>query len=111
MQSHAHAHLAPFGPLVLGVSPLGDCGGSQGRVCAGEGEEERVSMGVDLTAIARFRRLSQDAPVVGQNGAVPLPSRLSSRVDPSISVKRKVTVPRGSSATRKAYALDVGLSS
>jgi hypothetical protein len=38
------------------------------------------------------------------------PRRLSSAVEPSMSVNRKVTVPRGSSATRYAYAFDQAMS-
>ena len=63
----------------------------------GEGDEERVALRVDLDAAVPLR-----TPRAARAGArralrVPLAGSWSSRVEPSMSVKRKVTVPVGSS--------------
>jgi hypothetical protein len=65
VQSHPHAHLGAIGPIVLGQSSLRDDRGSQGRVGAGEGEEERVSLVVDLAAFAFLCGCSKDATLLG----------------------------------------------
>jgi len=72
MKAHAHTQLAVLGPVVLSESALGDDGGAQGRVGAGKGEEERVSLAVDLAAFVRLRRLPENAPLVCENSAVAL---------------------------------------
>ena len=54
VQSHAHAHLAVIGPRVLGQYALGCNGGGESRVSAGESEEKRVPLGIDLATVARF---------------------------------------------------------
>ena len=76
MQPHAHTHLGALGPFVLGKSLLRDDRGSQSRVGAREGEEERVSLVVDLSAFAFLCGCSQDAPLLGENRAVALPQLL-----------------------------------
>jgi hypothetical protein len=55
---------------VLGESSLRDDGGSESGVGTGEGEEEGVSLVVDLAALAFLRGGSQDAPLVGKDRAV-----------------------------------------
>ena len=59
-------------------------------------DEERVALRIDLDATVRGERLAQDAPVLLEDVRVPSPSSWSSRVDPSMSVNRNVTVPVGS---------------
>ena len=66
-----------------------------------EGDEERIALGVDFVATVLGERLAHvplviDAASAGYRSR----SRLTSCVDPSISVKRKVTAPLGSSVTR-----------
>jgi hypothetical protein len=65
-----------------------------------EGDEERVALRVDLHTIVSPEGVAQHAPVLGQR--LPYASASSSSrsgVEPSMSVKRKVTVPRGRSRT------------
>ena len=59
-----------------------------------EGDEERVALVVDLAAAVRRERRTQDPVMLGQELRVLPPSCFRSRVDPSTSVKRNVTVPR-----------------
>ena len=76
------------------------CGRGRGDGVRGarEGEEERVPLCVDLDAGAFPERLAEHSPVLGQHvRRRRRPSSVSSRVDPSMSVKRNVTVPVGSS--------------
>ena len=62
-----------------------------------EGEEEGVSLRVHLDAVVAGESLAQHPPVLGERLRVRLgPSSCRSFVEPSTSVKRKVTVPVGS---------------
>ena len=76
-------------------------GGGGDRVRgSGERDEEGVALRVDLDAAVAVDRLADDAVVLGQRRRRSRrPARASSRVEPSMSVKRKVTVPVGSSRT------------
>ena len=56
--------------------------------------EERVTLRVDLVAAVRREGGPQDPLLLGQNLRVLAARRWSSRVEPSMSVNRKVTVPR-----------------
>ena len=70
-----------------------------------KGEEEGVSLGIDLDATLGGARLPDDPAVLGEPVGVGLgPSECRSVVEPSTSVKRKVTVPVGrSSRTRRDH--------
>ncbi len=70
VQSHAHPYPAAIGPLVLGQGPLGNDRGPHGCVRACKGEEERVSLRVDLTPTVALGRLADDALVLAQDLAV-----------------------------------------
>ena len=96
---------------VAGVEAHAHADGRPSSSCASRGrlerpgrrrerDEERVALRVDLDAAVPRERLAQNPPVLGERARVPSgPSSCSSRVDPSMSVKRNVTVPVGSSAT------------
>jgi len=72
VQAHAPPHLRALGPVVLCQSALRCNGGSQSRVGASEGEEERISLRVDLATVASFCRLPEDAAVAVEGVAVPV---------------------------------------
>jgi hypothetical protein len=76
VQAHAHTHLLALGPVVLCQSALSHYGSAESRVCAREGEEERVTLRVDLAPFARVYRFPQNAPMVGEDVAIPLPELL-----------------------------------
>ena len=78
----------------------------------GEGVEEGVALVVDLVAAVPGKRLAHDPPVLGQRvaGSASGPSSSSSFVDPSMSVKSRVTVPDGSSAMWQSCAGCVSMS-
>ena len=92
VQPHPHAHRAAR-KRALRVG-----GGGHGVGRAREGDEERVALRVDLDPVVLRAK-----PPAARGGArrarrrTPSPSSCSSRVEPSMSVKRKVTVPVGSS--------------
>ena len=69
-----------------------------------EGDEEGVALRVDLDSAVRGERLAQDPAMLGERLAriAPRPVRASSRVEPSTSVNRKVTVPEGRSRRTSA---------
>ena len=83
-----------------------------------ERDEEGVALRVDLDAAVPVECLAQHAAVLGETPRVVLGAEsCRSRVDPSMSVNRKVTVPRGSSRhapslwirrTRSAVAAALG---
>jgi hypothetical protein len=79
-----------------------------GRQCIGrtrEGDEERVPLGVDLDPAVPLERVAKRARrCSARASAYASPSSCSRRVDPSMSVKRKVTVPAGRSATSQSSA-------
>jgi hypothetical protein len=60
---------------------------------ARERDEERVALRVDFLSAVPLERLAQKALVLGEESAYRSLSRAASRVEPSMSVKRKVTVP------------------
>jgi hypothetical protein len=107
VQSHTDAHPDALGPLVLGERSLRDDGGSQSGVGAGEGEEERVSLTVDLAALTLLCGCPQDAPLLGQNRAVALPQLFEQPRRP-LDVRKQegdraaVKLRRGHLATRLA---------
>ena len=72
-------------------------GGYRPRRC-GERDEECVALRVDLDAAVGCECLPEQPAVLRERLGVPVgPERVSSRVEPSMSVKRKVTVPVGNS--------------
>ena len=99
MEAHPYAELQAFWPLD-GVEPPLDVHGC--RNCIGravEGGKVGVPLRVDdVTCVGPARVLDQ-AAVLRADLAVAVPSERKSSVDPSMSVNRKVTVPRGSSAS------------
>ena len=62
---------------------------------AREDDEERVALGRDLDAAVARRRLAKDRLVALEERPPAGPSACASRVEPSMSVNRKVTVPVG----------------
>ena len=61
-------------------------------------DEEGVALRIHLDATVRAERVAQDAAMIRERlGISAAPSSCSSRVEPSTSVKRKVTVPEGRS--------------
>jgi hypothetical protein len=67
----------------------------------GESNEKRVPLGIHLDTGVRGESPLQSASMFRQNTAYRFPSSISSRVEPSTSVNRNVTVPVGNSATPK----------
>ena len=66
----------------------------------GERDEERVALRVDLDALVGRERRRAAPPVLGQRVGVAVAELARAAcVEPSMSVKRKVTVPPGSSRT------------
>jgi len=63
---------------------------------AAERDEEGVALGVHLDAFVRGERLPEQSPMLMERIRVRVPSSCRSLVDPSTSVKRKVTTPAGS---------------
>ena len=93
-----HAERGAVRPRVPGEAALARRRGEHGVPRLAEGDEERVALRVDLLPVVLGERCPQNPPVVGQHLAVRSRSCFSRRVEPSTSVKRKVTVPLGSSA-------------
>lgn len=96
VQSRPDTYGKPFGSGVGEQLPL-DCGGRcRGGWGARKDDEERVTFCCDLVAAGPLDRASDQPCVILHSfeySSLPLWSR---RVDPSMSVKRKVTVPVGS---------------
>ena len=102
VQAHPHAHRA-VRKRALRV------GGGRDRVGrARKRDEERVALRVDLDPVVPPPGLPQRTAVLGEHVGVPSPSSWSSRVDPSMSVKRNVTVPVGSSGCIWRFSLVSG---
>ena len=76
-----------------------------------EGDEERVALRVHLDAavLRERRRAARDGARPAQPRTPPRRAPASSRVDPSMSVKRNVTVPLGSVRTRPVWNVDPAL--
>ncbi len=71
VQAHAHANRDVFGPLVLSQRPLSNDGRAEGSIRAGESEEERVTLRVDLAALVGPGSVADDALMLGEHGTVP----------------------------------------
>ena len=65
------------------------------RARGAEDDEEGVALGADLAAAGSFDGRADAAAVLVEDAFVPRPRAASSRVEPSMSVKRNVTVPVG----------------
>lgn len=61
--------------------------------------EHRVTLGLDDDAAVDRENSGQNVTVTLEHGPIIIPGRSSSRVDPSMSVNRSVTVPRGKGGT------------
>ena len=96
VQSHPHADLRAARPLVRAERALGFDRGVGRVLRAREREEEGVALRVDLGAAVAVHRAAHDPPVVVHDRAYSSPSSCSNRVEPSMSLNRKVTVPPGS---------------
>ena len=72
VQAHPDANLGAVRPIVLGKSALSSNGSCQSRVRAGEREEERIALRVDLATLAISHRLPQDPAVDIEDLAVPV---------------------------------------
>jgi len=92
MDAHSHPDPTRGGPF----QRLG--GRTQRTRRRRKGDEEGVPLGVDLDAAVGAERLAQDAASFASASAYALaPRSCRSFVEPSTSVKRKVTVPEGRS--------------
>ena len=110
VQSHADAHLHLVRPLMLGERDLRGGAGLDRRAGAAEDDEERVALRVDLDAAALGEGRAQELVMRREHVAVAVAaSFLSRRVEPSMSVNRKVTVPVGRAveASRTAGVLSL----
>ena len=98
------AHPYPDGrarrPLMAAQCPLYRQRAQDGLLRAGERDEERVALRIDLVARVADDGRADQTPVIGQNLHVPSRSAFTSRVEPSMSLNRKVTAPLGSSVMR-----------
>ena len=104
VQAHPHSHhVVAVRPVVGGKSALREYGRSERGVRGREREEEGLALVIDLTAASLFDRFPQDLLMLGEDGSVPLAQLLQSRVEPSMSVNRNVTVPVGSSVSRSPF--------
>ena len=79
------------------------CGDSVVR--AAEGDEERVALRVDLDTVVLRERVAERCRCASSTARYPSPSRRASLVDPSMSVKRRVTVPAGRLGTTLPLAV------
>ncbi len=62
----------------------------------GERHEERIPLGLDFGPAGCVEGGAEQTPVLGNHSSrVVIPERWRSSVDPSMSVKRNVTVPAG----------------
>jgi hypothetical protein len=64
METHSDAHARTFGPRVGLERALRVHGGRDGVTGSGEGDEERVALGVDLTPAIRLEGIPQQ-PLMG----------------------------------------------
>ena len=104
IHAHAHEDVRPAGPRVRGERPLARDRRLDGFLRPVEGNEERVTLCVDLPAAGLCEHRAEQALVRFEDLVIPWPpSSLSSCVEPSMSVKRKVTVPRGNSDMRAKH--------
>ena len=102
VQAHPDGQPAAVRPAVRG-EPLLRRDGCCDRVAgAGEGEEERVALCVHLDAVSAAELLAEDRRCVATTSAYRSPSRFRSSVEPSMSVKTKVTVPGDATLTAPA---------
>ena len=100
VQPHPNLQRHVFGPRMASKRSLSLHRAGYGFARAREGKEERVALGVDLAGAALAERVAEDAPLLAQNRGVTIPEPpAGARVEPSTSVKRKVTVPLGRAST------------
>jgi hypothetical protein len=64
MEAHADAQLASLWPRMFGEGALSSDGGLQCPSGGAEGDEEGVSLGVDLDAAVGGERVTQDGAVL-----------------------------------------------
>jgi hypothetical protein len=76
VQADAHTNLAPARPRVFSQTPLRGDGGGDRIAGAGEREEERVALGIDLGSSGGAERLAEDPSVVARQLAVRLVAKL-----------------------------------
>ena len=91
------AYIGAFGPRLVVVRTLNRDRSRDGVLRSAEGEEEALALGVHLPSAILLDGVSHELPVSREKTGVIVPSRLRRRVEPSMSVKTKVTVPTGSS--------------
>ena len=75
--------------------PLSRGGGGRRVLHAPEDGEECVTLCIHDAPAVRLECVLEDASVLPKRGGVSSPSRRSNSVEPSMSVKRNATVPRG----------------
>jgi hypothetical protein len=80
--------------------PLGRDGSAEGGLRVVERRESLVRACVDLVAAALLDRGRINRRCVSRTSGNSTPSERASAVDPSMSVKRKVTVPLGRATSR-----------
>ena len=96
-QRLARVDAHPHADAVLLQKSLRAAGSGRRVARPAEGDEEGIALGVDLDAVMRLPGPAQGRAVELQlsRRTPPAPSSPSSDVEPSTSVKRKVTVPEG----------------
>jgi hypothetical protein len=90
---------------VRGEGALGGQRSGERVVGAGEGVEEGVSLGVDLDPGVGREGVAQQAAMGREGVFVGCAERVSRRVEPSMSVKTKVTVSPGAAQSCAVSAI------
>jgi hypothetical protein len=106
VDSHSHTDNRALRPLLAREAALGGLRRAHSSASAREDEEERVALRVDLVAPGLLEHRPEQPLMLEQHLAVVVAELLQQAGHPSMSVKRKVTVPLGSSAiARRSYRL------
>ncbi len=86
VDAHADTQLSVVGPRMLGEAELARDRAGDGVLGAPEGDEERVSLRVDLVAAVLGERLAEDPLVVGERPTVDVASQLFEQLRGSFDV-------------------------
>jgi hypothetical protein len=100
VERHPNPDHTPSFPLPGVKRALGDEGGPEGFRGGGEGGAEGVPHRLEDEAPVGFDGFLQNLVVAGEGKRMADGSRSQRRVEPSMSVNRKVTVPVGKTAIR-----------
>ena len=92
MQRHAHADRSRLRPR-FGIEALGGDGGGNRGGWIREGGLERISDRLELVPTMSTDSVAEDGVVPFKADHIVVASRSQRRVEPSMSVNRKVTIP------------------